>query len=37
MSDILWGIFEILVNLYQGCIVMYFAFSYLGDKKSRIF
>lgn len=37
MSDILWGIFEILINLYQGCIVMYFAFSYLGDKKSRIF
>lgn len=35
MSDILWGVFETLVNLYQGSIVMYFAFKYLGDKKER--
>lgn len=35
MSDILWGVFETLVNLYQGSIVMYFAFCYLGDKKGR--
>lgn len=35
MSDILWGIFEILVNLYQGGIVTYFVYKYLGDKKGR--
>lgn len=35
MSKLLWGILEIAVNLYQGFIVMYFSFRYLGDKKER--
>lgn len=35
MSDILWGIFEILVNLYQGGIAIYFVYRYLGDKQGR--
>lgn len=35
MSDILWGVFEILVNLYQGGIAIYFVYKYLGDKKGR--
>lgn len=35
MSELLWGILEIAVNLYQGFIVMYFSFRYLGDKKER--
>lgn len=35
MSNLLWGIFEITVNLYQGFVVMYFTFKYLGDKKGR--
>lgn len=35
MSNLLWGIFEIAVNLYQGFVVLYFTFRYLGDKKSR--
>ncbi|MGN0607175.1 MAG: sensor histidine kinase [Oscillospiraceae bacterium] len=35
MSDILWGVFETLVNLYQGVIVTYFIYKYLGDKKGR--
>lgn len=35
MSNLLWGIFEIAVNLYQGFVVLYFTFRYLGDKKDR--
>lgn len=35
MSDILWGVFELLVNLYQGGIAIYFVYRYLGDKKGR--
>lgn len=35
MSNLLWGIFEIAVNLYQGFVVLYFTFRYLGDKKGR--
>lgn len=35
MSDILWGGFEVLVNLYQGGIAIYFIYRYLGDKKGR--
>ena len=34
---ILWWIFEILVNIYQGFISMYFVYSYLGDRDNRKF
>ena len=35
MSEVLWNVFEILVNLYQGLMVVYFAYVYLGDKNGR--
>lgn len=35
MSDLFWGFFETAVNLYQGLVVMYFTFKYLGDKRGR--
>ena len=35
MSEVLWSVFEILVNLYQGLMVVYFAYVYLGDKNGR--
>lgn len=34
---ILWWIFEILVNIYQGFISMYFVYSYLGDRDNSKF
>ncbi|MCM1009109.1 MAG: GHKL domain-containing protein [Ruminococcus flavefaciens] len=35
MKNILWETFEIAVNFYQAFMIIYFAFSYLGDKKKR--
>ncbi len=35
MKNILWETFEIAVNFYQAFMIIYFAFSYLGDKKNR--
>ena len=37
MSNLLWGIFEIAVNFYQGFILVFFSYEYLSDKKSRSF
>ncbi len=33
----LWDLFEITVNFYQGFIMVFFAYSYLGDKNERSF
>ena len=35
MKNILWETFEIAVNFYQAFMIIYFTFSYLGDKKKR--
>lgn len=37
MIYILWETFDIAVNFYQGFIVVYFAYAYLGDKQQRGF
>ena len=37
MSNLLWGIFEIAVNFYQGFILVFFTYVYLSDKKGRSF
>ncbi len=37
INDILWEIFEIAVNFFQGFILTYFAYAYLGDKEGRKF
>lgn len=34
---VLWEIFEISVNLYQGFVMAYFSYSFLEDKKNRPF
>ncbi len=34
---ILWWIFEILVNIYQGFIMTFFVYSYLGSNKNQAF
>lgn len=33
MMKVLWLLFELLINVYQGIIMTYFMYSYLGDKK----
>lgn len=35
--NVLWLLFELIVNVYQGFIAMYFVYAYLKDKKSRSF
>lgn len=35
MKNILWETFEIAANFYQAFMIIYFTFSYLGDKKNR--
>lgn len=35
MKNIIWETFEIAVNFYQAFMIIYFTFSYLGDKKKR--
>lgn len=37
MKTTLWEIFEISVNFYQGFLLMYFVYAYLGDKKHLSF
>ena len=37
MSNLLWGIFEIAVNFYQGFILVFFSYVYLSDKKAEAF
>lgn len=37
MKEILWLLFEIGVNLFQGVIISHYAYALLGDKKSRAF
>lgn len=37
MTGIIYNIVEILINLFQSTIVMYFAYRYLGDRKNRKF
>lgn len=37
MKTILWNVFEIAVNLYQGFVMMFFPFKYLGGKYSEKF
>ncbi len=32
-----WSIFEILVNIYQGFLLTYFVYSFLSDKNDRVF
>ncbi len=35
MTDILWIIFELAINIYQGLLMTYFSYEYLGDKYDR--
>lgn len=35
--SILWEVFEIAVNFFQGFVLVYFPYSYLGDKQKRKF
>ena len=35
--SILWDLFEIAVNFFQGFIMTFFAYAYLGDKNNRKF
>lgn len=35
--SVLWDLFEITVNFFQGFIMMFFAYVYLGDKNDRKF
>ncbi len=37
MTDILWLLFEIAVNLFQGTIISHYAYSILDDKHNRSF
>ncbi len=37
MITIIWEIFEIAVNFYQGYLLTYFAYDFLGDKDSKKF
>lgn len=37
MNNILWELFEITINFFQGFIVIYFPYKYLGDRKDRKF
>lgn len=35
MINVFWEVFEIALNFFQGFILTYFAYAYLGDKKGR--
>ena len=35
--NILWEVFEIAVNFFQGFMLIFFPYSYLGDKQNRKF
>lgn len=35
--SVLWDLFEITVNFFQGFIMIFFTHSYLGDKNGRRF
>ena len=35
--SVLWDLFEIAVNFFQGFIMTFFAYAYLGDKNNRKF
>ena len=37
MIDLLWDFFEIIINFYQGFIITYFAYQFLGDFRGRKF
>lgn len=37
MKNFLWELFEIAVNFFQGCIMIYFAYRFLGDKRGRTY
>lgn len=37
MKQVLFDIFEILVNIFEGFVLVYFEYSYLGEKRSRNF
>lgn len=37
MKDILWAVFEIGINLFQGILVSHYVYSILGDKEKRSF
>ena len=37
MSDVLWALFEVAVNFFQGFILVYFAYDFLGDKNNKKF
>ena len=37
MKDILWILFEIGINLFQGVLVSHYVYSILGDKEKRSF
>lgn len=35
MRSVLFNVFEILINIFEGFVLMYFEYSYLGDKRNR--
>ena len=37
MTDILWTVFEILINIYQGFMAVYFAYAFLGGEGIKKF
>lgn len=37
MRSVLFNVFEILINIFEGFVLMYFEYSYLGDKRNRTF
>lgn len=37
MKNILWTIFEVLINVFQGYIFCYYSYQYLGNKKIKPF
>ena len=37
MKNVAWNLFEILINIYQGIVAMYFSFKYLRGKYSDKF
>lgn len=37
MKTVIWEVFEVIVNIYQGIMMLYFPFKYLGGKFSNKF
>lgn len=37
MKNFIWELFEITVNFFQGFIMIFFAYSFLGDKRGRTY